>query len=157
MKDILAYMAWLSQKVPPGAQVAGQGLPKLALLDRAASPDKGKLVYNSKCALCHQPNGAGLPINAAKPAQGYIYPPLWGQDSFNNGAGMARVITAAQYIKANMPLGNATLSDEEAFDVAAYINSQPRPQRAGLEQDFPDRSKKPGGCAVPPLARSFST
>lgn len=155
MQAILAYMDWLSQGVPQGARVEGQGLPPITLLDRAANPEKGKVIYANRCALCHQPTGAGLLVDPQKPARGYIYPPLWGPDSFNNGAGMARLITAARYIKANMPLGNPTLSDEEAFDVAAYINSQPRPQRAGLEKDFPDRSKKPVDAPFPPWPGNF--
>ena len=60
--------------------------------------------------------------------KGYLFPPLWGPDSFNDGAGMHRVLTAARFIKARMPLGEPTLTDDEAFDVAAFINSQPRPR-----------------------------
>lgn len=156
MKDILAYMQWLSQGIPKGAKMQGQGIPKLDVLERAASPDKGKLIFSQKCALCHQPTGAGLPVNAKNLAEGYLYPPLWGKDSFNNGAGMARLITAAQYIKANMPFGNPSLTNEEAFDVAAFINSQPRPQKSGLENDFPDRSKKPVDAPFPPWPDHFS-
>ncbi len=156
MKDILAYMQWLSQDVPKGAKVKGQGLPKLELLDRAASPETGKTIYTAKCTVCHQATGAGLPLNAKDLSQGYIYPPLWGPNSFNNGAGMPLVITAAQYIKANMPFGNATLTNAEAFDVAAYINSLQRPQKAGLENDFPDRSKKPVDAPFAPWPGNFS-
>jgi len=156
MQAMLAYLAWLSQDLPPGAQVAGQGLPPIDLLERAASPELGQQIYATRCALCHQPDGQGLWRNPAQPEQGYVYPALWGPDSFNTGAGMARVITAAKYIQANMPLGTPNLSHAEAFDVAAYINSQARPVKAGLEQDFPDRSKKPVDAAFPPWADSFS-
>lgn len=156
MKAIVAYMHWLSQDYPQGVKVNGQGIPPIVLFDRATSPAKGKGIYAAKCALCHQANGAGLPLNAAKPQEGYLYPALWGSDSFNNGAGMGRVITAAKFIKANMPLGNANLSAAEALDVAAYINSQKRPIKAGLEQDYPDRSKKPVDVPYPPWVDSFS-
>src|SRR6185437_7355369 len=87
---------------------------------------------------------------------GYVFPPLWGTDSFNDGAGMHRVLTAAKFIKAKMPLGKADLTDDEAFDVAGFINSKPRPQMANLERDYPDRSKKPVDTSYGPYADSFS-
>ena len=92
----------------------------------------------------------------ANPLHGYVFPPLWGPDSFNDGAGMHRVLTAARFIKARMPLGKADLTDDQAFDVAAYINSQPRPHMANLDRDFPDRSTKPVDNGYGPYADSFS-
>jgi thiosulfate dehydrogenase len=68
---------------------------------------------------------------------------------------MHRVLTAARFIKARMPLGQADLSDDQAYDVAAYINSHPRPQMSGLEADYPDRSKKPVDSPYPPYADPF--
>jgi thiosulfate dehydrogenase len=150
MQAILAYMQWLSQDIPKGANMDGQGLPDIELLARAANPETGKAIYAKQCALCHQPTGQGMPVTRDKPERGYVYPALWGADSFNTGAGMHRVITAAKYIKANMPFGNANLTNEEAFDVAAYINAQTRPEKANLDQDFPDRTKKPVDAPFPP-------
>lgn len=152
MQAMLAYMAWLSQGYGKDDKVAGQGTPELPHLDRAADPARGAKVFAARCAACHQPDGQGLPNGKG----GYLYPPLWGPDSFNTGAGMHRLLTAARYIKANMPLGQATLSREEAFDVAAYLNSQPRPVMPGLARDFPDRSKKPVDAPFPPWDDSFS-
>lgn len=151
MKAMLAYMAWLSQEIPRNTQVKGQGLPKISLLNRAADPSKGKQIFHTQCAQCHQPNGQGI-----RQGTGYRYPPLWGPDSFNTGAGMYRVLIAARYIKSNMPLGNPHLTDAEAFDVAAFINSQPRPIKPHLEQDFPDRSRKPVDAPFPPWADGYS-
>jgi len=87
--------------------------------------------------------------------KGYLFPPLWGPDSFNDGAGMGRVLTAARFIKARMPLGKPDLSDDEAFDVAALINSKPRPAMANLDQDYPDRSAKPIDNGYGPYADPF--
>lgn len=84
-----------------------------------------------------------------------MFPPLWGPDSFNDGAGMGRVLTAARFIKARMPLGKPDLTDDDAFDVAAFINSKPRPQMANLERDYPDRSTKPIDNPYGPYADSF--
>lgn len=124
MRAMVAYMAWLSSGVPVGQRVPGQGMPKL---QPAHPPDlkKGGQVFSQKCASCHGPNGQGLGNN----------PPLWGDHSFNIGAGMARLSNAAGFIKQNMPRGNGgTLTDEEAVNVAAFMLSHPRP-------DFPDKVK----------------
>jgi thiosulfate dehydrogenase len=94
-------------------------------------------------------------LAAEERRKGYLFPPLWGPDSFNNGAGLHRVLTAARFIKARMPLGEPTLSDDEAFDVAAFINSKPRPQMAGLERDYPDRAAKPIDNPYGPFADDF--
>ncbi len=122
--------------------------------DRAASVAAGAIVYENRCQVCHGADGLGL-LATADPARGYLFPPLWGPDSFNNGAGMNRVLTAARFIKARMPLGQADLSDGEAFDVAAYINSHPRPEKSNLEVDYPDLTRKPIDSPYPPYADDF--
>ena len=121
---------------------------------RAASPANGKLVFEKRCTICHGPNGEGLRA-AEDRRKGYVFPPLWGANSFNNGAGLHRVLTAARFIKARMPLGDATLSDDEAFDVAAFINDQPRPQMPSLDRDYPDRTAKPVDNPYGPFADDF--
>lgn len=128
--------------------------PAFAEPDRAASPEAGRVVFERRCAVCHGADGAGQ--RAADIEGGYVFPPLWGPDSFNNGAGMARVLTAAMFIKARMPLGQADLTDDEAYDVAAYVNSNPRPVMAGLDADYPDRATKPIDSPYPPYADPFS-
>ena len=110
--------------------------------ERRADPEAGRPIYEDRCAVCHGADGLGL-LETGDPKDGYLFPPLWGHDSYNNGAGMHRVLTAARFIKARMPLGQADLTDDEAYDVAAYMNSQPRPIKANLEADFPDRLRKP--------------
>ncbi|PAF53150.1 cytochrome C oxidase Cbb3 [Helicobacter sp. 13S00482-2] len=155
MKAMVTYMQWLSQGIPVGAKIKGQGLIKMELMDRAADPKKGKIVFEEKCVACHQADGQGLKNESPEGAY-YIFPPLWGKDSFNTGAGMHRELKAASYIKANMPKGNPDLTDEQAYDVSAYINSQPRPVKAGLEKDFPDRRVKPLDAVTGPYNDNFS-
>lgn len=128
--------------------------PAFAEPDRVASVAAGRIVYQEKCQTCHGWNGFGLRASS-NPADGYTFPPLWGSDSFNNGAGMNRVLTAARFIKARMPFGDPDLSDDQAYDVSAYINSHPRPQKSNLEVDFPDRTKKPIDSPYPPYADDF--
>jgi len=128
--------------------------PAFKTPDRAADLKAGKQVFDDHCARCHGSDGTGLMADA-KPIDGYVFPPLWGPDSFNDGAGMHRVLTAARFIKARMPLGKADLTDDQAFDVAAYINSQPRPHMANLDRDFPDRAAKPVDAGYGPYADSF--
>lgn len=121
---------------------------------RVADVPAGEQVFETRCALCHRADGAGLRATT-DPADGYVFPPLWGPDSFNNGAGMHRVLTAARFIKAKMPLGEADLTDDQAFDVAAFITSRPRPQMANLDRDYPDRSTKPIDGPYGPYADDF--
>jgi thiosulfate dehydrogenase len=121
--------------------------------DRAADPGIGHKIFEDRCASCHGADGAGLP---SANRRAYAFPPLWGEDSFNDGAGMHRVLTAARFIKARMPLGKPDLNDDQAFDLAAYINSQPRPHKADLERDYPDRALKPVDSPYGPFADPFS-
>jgi thiosulfate dehydrogenase len=122
--------------------------------NRAASLEAGKKVFEEHCAACHGANGLGLRASVDL-KRGYVFPPLWGPDSFNDGAGMHRVLTAAKFIKARMPLGQPDLNDDQAFDVAAFINSQPRPEMTNLAQDYPDRKTKPVDNGYGPFADSF--
>jgi thiosulfate dehydrogenase len=142
MNAMKAYILWLGKEVPSGQEAKGSGIYNLAFLDRAADPINGEKVYEAKCQSCHQPDGKGI-LNEAKTA--YTYPPLWGPQSYNDGAGLYRLSRFAGYVKANMPLGasysNPLLSDEEAWDVAAFVNSQKRPVK-DLSKDWPDISKK---------------
>ena len=128
--------------------------PPFKTPSRAANVDAGRDVFGARCAQCHGSDGLGL-LATTDRRKGYLFPPLWGADSFNNGAGMHRVLTAARFIKARMPLGEPTLTDDEAFDVAAFINSQPRPEMANLEQDYPDKSAKPVDNPYGPFADDF--
>lgn len=156
MKAMLAYMKWLGTGIEKGKTPEGAGLQKLAYLDRAADPNKGAIVYSSKCVSCHGKNGEGL----ANPEQtGYLYPPLWGKNSYNDGAGLYRLSGFAGYVKNNMPLGasheNQQLSDDEAWDVAAYVNSQSRPHK-DQSKDWKDFSKKPVDFPFGPYADKFT-
>ena len=130
-------------------------------LDRAADPKRGEHVYASACLDCHNINGSGIPRSPPAMILGYMVPPLWGADSFNDGAGMARLITLANFLHSNMPHGagyaNPVLSIEDAWDVAAYVESQVRPHKSGLEHDFSSNLlDKPADAAYGPYADSFS-
>ena len=159
MKAMVAYLQFLSTGVPVGAATEGRGSPALPLLDRAADVARGRAVYAATCQICHQADGQGLRKGKAGDAAGYFFPPLWGDDSFNDGAGMHRLIASANYIRANMPLGatyrKPMLSEADAWDVAAFINSQPRPSRDRRDLDYPDRSRKPVDAPFPPFADAF--
>ena len=119
-----SYAYWLAKGAPVGTKMAGAGYPKLPAPALPADYARGQHVYEANCALCHGANGQGQ-TSGGRPA----FPPLWGPDSFNWGAGMHQVNNAAGFIKANMPLSQAySLSDQEAWDVALFIDSQERPQ-----------------------------
>lgn len=156
MKAMVAYMNWLGKEVPKGDKPKGAGIYELPLLDRAADPIKGKSIYEKECIACHMADGQGL---AKQDGSGYTYPPLWGEHSYNQKAGLFRVSRFAGYVKANMPFGatyeNPILTDEEAWDVAAYVNSLNRPNR-DFPNDWPDISKKPMDHPFGPYADEYS-
>lgn len=156
MKAILAYLHWLGDDVPKGKKPKGSGIYELKYLDRAADPSKGLLVYQSKCSSCHGKDGRGL----SNTQGAYVNPPLWGSSSYNIGAGLFRLSRFAGFVKTNMPhlqasYKNPILSDEEAWDVAAFVNSQPRPFM-NLKNDWPNISKKPIDHPFGPYSDTFS-
>jgi thiosulfate dehydrogenase len=153
-------MKFLSTAIPVGSVTAGRGTPELPLLDRAADPKLGAAVYERNCAACHGANGAGQRSGAVGDARGYVFPPLWGPDSFNDGAGMARLVTIAGFVHANMPAGTTwktpALTNEEAWDVAGFVESQARPHMKGLNHDFPYLLQKPVDAPYGPYPDQFS-
>lgn len=124
MTALVTYHYWLAKGAPTGVKLPGQGFVKVARPAREPDIARGNDVYRNNCAICHGANGEGTQANGD-----YAFPPLWGKDSFNWGAGMHRIDTAAGFIKTNMPYGlGGTLSDQEAWDVALFMNSHERPQ-----------------------------
>ena len=156
MQAIAAYLRSLGARFDVmGASLRKSKEPKAFVTpDRAADPVAGKVVFEEKCAVCHGLDGQGL-LATGDRAKGYLFPPLWGPDSYNDGAGMNRVLTAARFIKARMPLGQADLTDAQAYDVSAFINDQPRPQMSNLHDDYPDKAKKPVDNGYGPYADPF--
>jgi thiosulfate dehydrogenase len=157
MKAMVAYLEWVGKDVPKGIRPKGAGTQTLSFLNRSANPQKGKIVYLNYCQRCHAENGQGA-LNAD--ASGYTYPPLWGNESYNVSAGLYRLSNLAGFIKNNMPYGEVTwknpkLTDEEAWDVAAYISSQQRPVKL-FSYDWPNISKKPVDYPFGPYADGFS-
>ena len=156
MQAIKSYIEFLGTNVEKGKKAEGSGFKDLAFMDRAADPEKGKLVYDQKCLSCHQADGQGTQLPDGSE---YSFPPLWGKFSYNDGAGLYRITNFAKYVKYNMPLGathdNTQLSNEEAWDVAAFVNSQPRPH-INVPKDWPDISKKPIDHPFGPYADKFS-
>ncbi len=117
MNALVAYIEWLSQPEPERKPFSGRGLIDLPIL----KPDSrhGAKVYAAQCAGCHAEDGTGSPPLA---------PPLWGPDSFNDGAGMSHVSKMARFVQYNMPQNRrGILSVQDAYDVSAYVDSKPRP------------------------------
>lgn len=156
IRAVYAYMKWLGQNVPKDVKPGGAGITDLPYLTRAADPVKGRIVYMQNCQRCHGPEGAGvLSADSIK----YVYPPLWGKHSYNMGAGLYRLSRFAGYVKDNMPFGirhdSTQLTNEEAWDVAAFVNSQPRPAK-DYSKDWPDISRKPVDYPFGPYSDGFS-
>lgn len=160
MKAFVAYIKFLSTGRPIGAATPGRGSGEMAELKRPADPMAGAKIFAETCAACHGDNGEGRRVGVSDDRKGYEFPPLWGPDSFNTGAGMGRLISAANFIHSNMPNGTTheqpALSVEDAWDVAAYVESMNRPQKAELDKDFPVRSQKPVDAGYGPYIDGFS-
>ena len=115
---IAAYINYLSEGEVIGKPPAHWSVPTLTETNQDPNPAMGEMVYKRSCVACHGADGRGR--------EGV--PPLWGPDSYNAGAGMNNVQKAAGFIRANMPLGQGrTLTQQQALDVAAYLNMQVRP------------------------------
>jgi thiosulfate dehydrogenase len=157
MQAIIAYIHWIGDDIPKNNKPVGSGIMQLSFLNRTADTLNGKKVYINTCQRCHGYHGQGqLNSNGI----GYIYPPLWGESSYNAGAGLHRLSTFAGFVKNNMPFPEATfehptLTNEEAWDVAAFVNSQPRPPNKN-KNDYPDVSKKPIDEPTGPYSDTFS-
>lgn len=143
MRAIYAYIKWLGEDVPRGYAPGGTSIMKLPWPDRAADPAAGSQVFAAKCQSCHGADGQGKPDEQGT---GYTYPPLWGRNSYNDGAGLYRLSSFAGFVRNNMPFGtdyhNPQLTNEEAWDVAAFVNSQPRPHK-DQSVDWKNIAKKP--------------
>lgn len=145
MKAMVAYFDWMKRETKPEDKVEGRGVGKISQ-DIKPDPEKGKKIYADQCAACHGRNGEGLKNDQEES----VYPPLWGDRSFNIGAGMARTYTAAAFVKRNMPiafhpgfpLAQGGLTDQEAVDVAEYFTHMPRPDFPAKVNDWP-KDKKP--------------
>ena len=147
MKGILAYFDWLSEGSKKNDAMAGSGVPELTLPNRQARVKYGEAIYSQFCASCHGEKALGSKAEDYDNTGRYIFPPLAGDDSFNNGAGMSRLIKASAFVHANMPLGttskNPVLTIEQAYDVTAYFLSLPRTERKDRHKDFPDPDFRP--------------
>lgn len=156
MKAIYAYIQWLGKEVPKGKKVNGSGIEQIKLLNVPANPKSGFIVYTQYCQKCHGLNGQGL-MN--KEGNMYEYPPLWGPHSYNDAAGIHQLSKLAGFIKNNMPntvnYHNPTLTTQQAWDVAAYISSHPRPTK-DKSKDWPVLATKPFDYPYGPYADTFS-
>lgn len=157
MKAFIAYFKWIGNGMNKRTNSFGTGTGKLTFLDRAADPQVGKIIFMNNCAACHGEDGGGK-LNAD--SIGFLYPPLWGSHSYNMGAGLYRISKLASFIKNNMPFGTTyhhpVLSDDQAWDVAAFVDSQPRPPFKEIKKDWPDIIDKPFDDPFGPYADSFS-
>ncbi|MEW4564981.1 c-type cytochrome [Bremerella sp. JC770] len=131
---ITAYITWMSSGSPiemnPRKPLGPRHVPELQFDWTKANATQGEEDYKTYCLDCHGQDGLGT-------ADG---PPVWGPQSFNDGAGLSRVPKMASWLKVGMPLGDPSLTEQEAADIAAYINSHQRP-KFKLEQHLPPQEK----------------
>lgn len=158
MLAILSYLKWINGFAPKGGQFAGAKNWNIALPATAASPERGAALFTENCVRCHGNNGEGL-LNADK--NGYVYPPLWGPESYQQGSSMHRIIKMARWLKGNMPFdkampGKPYLTDQQALDLAAFVNDdQLHPRPNPKNYDYPHIEDKPIDYDRGPFADSF--
>jgi thiosulfate dehydrogenase len=133
------YSYSLATGAPTGKDLAGFDYPKQGFASpEAPGYERGRKVYEKDCALCHGNDGQGQKVAGA-----YVFPPLWGTESFNWGAGMQQLDMAAAFIKANMPLSlGGTLDDQDAWDVAYFMDAHERPQDPRFTGDVAQTRKR---------------
>lgn len=122
MHDIVNYLTWISKEVSHLKNIPWLGL-ELLKSQHEPNAENGKQVYETYCAMCHKQDGQG---GGALAPMGKTIPPLWGPNSFNDGAGMSHLPKFASFVYENMPYQDANLTEEEALDVAAFVLQQPR-------------------------------
>ena len=132
LSALTAYITWISDGQPVGQAPAWRSAEQIGPANRIAinklQPAKGQQLFAATCASCHGADGQGTTIA----------PPLWGPHSFNTGAGAARVYSLANFIRYSMPQNApGTLTDEQAQDLAAFIDGQRRPVYSGMAKDYP--------------------
>lgn len=151
MKGIVEYFKWLSSDSTLNSKEKYSGYYKIDLPNRQADTIRGHKLYNTHCYICHGSDGEGVYFDEANRSKGFIYPRLWGKETYSLGAGMARLEKFATFIKSSMPYGvtadDIILTDEEAYDISGYVNTRERPISEGMENDFPDLTTK--GADVP--------
>lgn len=124
-----AYVTWLSEGLPvrmnpkkPVTPYYTADFPDaeaVVLAKKATHANylAGRILYGEKCQSCHGPDGHGVAS----------FPPVWGETSYNSGAGMSQIDKMATWLKPNMPVGDTTLTMQQAVDLAIYVDAQPRP------------------------------
>ncbi len=162
MVAMVCYIRWVGTNVPIGHQVKGDECLEIEYPDRAADPEKGAKIYAAVCSSCHGINGEG---KGPEDSVTYQFPPLWGPHSYQIGSSPYRVVKLARFLKGNMPDKIATwrkpfLTDEQALDVAAFINDDrihSRPQKKDKSTpDYPDPKGKAIDYGIGPFIDTFS-
>lgn len=154
-QSVMAYLRWLGRETRPGDAMVGSGLMAIEPIGRAADPKRGKALFQAKCQACHGADAAGQRKPDFDQGGGYLFPPLAGDDTYDNAGHMFAVPLMARFIAASMPLGatydKPQLTPAEALDIAAYVNDDntPRRQNPNRSKLYPDAALRPQGYAIP--------
>jgi thiosulfate dehydrogenase len=159
MVAFLSYLKWINGFAPKATKFKGEKNLEIKFPEFAASSERGSVLFNLHCARCHGANGEGI---MRADSVTYVYPPLWGTHSYQPGSSMHRIIKQAQWLKGNMPFDKATrdkpvLKDEEALDIAAFVNDDKIHSRPGVESfDYPEIGEKSIDYGIGPFVDTFS-
>lgn len=152
---ITAYLRWLAKDSTQGAAMEGSGLMPIQAIPRPADPVAGRKLFALNCQSCHGIDAKGQKQPDFASGGGYLFPPLAGDDTYDNAGHMFAIPLLARYIRASMPLGvswdRPQLTVAEALDIAAYVNDDatPRRQNSNRMKLYPDAALRPQGFAIP--------
>lgn len=116
VQALVHYFNWISQDVRHFKKIPWRGLRQINSTHEP-NAKQGETDFAEFCAPCHGDHGEGS-MQA---------PPLWGENSFNDGAGMHNLDRLSAFIHDNMPYENPNLTIEQALNIAAFIRTQHRP------------------------------
>ena len=145
MKAMVAYMAWLKGEVGPDGKIRRPRPAQARSFDEA-----GPRAWREALSPKNAPSATARAAKGPRTRAGdWIFPPLWGDQSFNIGAGMARTSTARRLRQGEhadrrtprFPQDQGGLSDQDALDVAEFFTHQPRPDFPAKVNDWPKGGK----------------
>lgn len=121
MRSMVTYFSFISKGVSSKDDISWRMENEMEDVPLPDITEGGELFTERNCMACHATDGSGTSDSTG--------PPLWGDGSFNEAAGINRLSKAAGFIQNNMPKGQAgTLTDQEAADLAAFLLSHERPE-----------------------------